>query len=128
MRKILIKTVLALVPFLPTLVFAQSGYIGSILTKGSILLRNLVVVLVGLATCWFIWNVIQYSFAASDNKDEKNIAKEQMIKGIIAIAVMVSIWGIIEILKGIFGVDSVDTISPNKSILEAIVPNVTGMQ
>jgi hypothetical protein len=127
-RKILIKTVLALVPFLPTLVFAQSGYIGSILTKGSILLRNLVVVLVGLATCWFIWNVIQYSFAASDNKDEKNIAKEQMIKGIIAIAVMVSIWGIIEILKGIFGVDSVDTISPNKSILEAIVPNVTGMQ
>ncbi|MEI6528752.1 MAG: pilin [bacterium] len=78
----------------------QTGYIESILTSATRLLNQLVVLLMALAVVWFIWNVIKY--AMSDDEDGKEKAKSQMIWGIIAIAVIVSVWGLVAILQTIF--------------------------
>jgi hypothetical protein len=90
---------------LPVLASAQSlTYLTNLTTQGKNLLTNLVTFLVSLAVVWFIWNVIQYSIAADE--DKKSAAKSQMINGIIAIAVIVSIWGLVTILQTMFGATS----------------------
>lgn len=89
---------------LPFMVMAQDlGYIQRFFTQGKDLLDKVVVFLVALAIAWFIWNVIRYTIA--EDEEKKGDAKKQMIWGIVAIAVIVSIWGLVSILQNIFGVD-----------------------
>lgn len=80
-----------------------NGYLGSLITSGTSLLRSILVFLISLAVVWFIWNVIRY--AMSSDEEGKGKAKSQMIWGIIAIAVIVSVWGIVAILQGAFGLN-----------------------
>jgi succinate dehydrogenase/fumarate reductase cytochrome b subunit len=80
-----------------------NGYMGSLITSGTSLLRSVLVFLISLAVVWFIFNVIRY--AMSSDEEGKGKAKSQMIWGIIAIAVIVSVWGIVAILQGAFGLN-----------------------
>jgi hypothetical protein len=82
----------------------DTGYLSSLIRGGTNLLRQVLVFLISLAVVWFIWNIIQYTI--SDDEDKKGKAKEQMIWGIVGIAVMVSVWGLVSILQGVFGLDN----------------------
>ena len=87
---------------LPFMAFAQdAGYLNDLVKEGKTLLDNIVVFLIALAVVWFIWNVIKYTM--SDDEEKKGAAKSQMIWGIVAIAVIVSIWGLVGILQTMFG-------------------------
>ena len=55
----------------------------------------LILFLIGVAR--FIWNL--------DNEQERSAGKKLMIWGIIALAAMISIWGLVEILLDTFGVN-----------------------
>ncbi len=79
------------------------GYFDSIITGATGLLRSVLIFLIALAVCWFIWNVIKY--AMSDDEEGKGKAKSQMIWGIVAIAVMVSVWGLVALLQNAFGLN-----------------------
>ena len=101
------KKLFILITASPLVALAQTkgvnpGYVNDLITESSSLLRGLVILLISLAVVWFIWNVIRY--AMSEDLEKKDTAKSQMIWGIIAIAVMVSIWGLVTILQGIFNV------------------------
>jgi len=92
---------------LPILALAQTAnptYLSSLIGGAKTLLDQLVVFLIALAVVWFIWNVIKYTM--SEDEEKKGAAKSQMIWGVIAIAVIVSIWGLVAILQGIFGVNT----------------------
>ena len=96
------------------LVLAQEvnfGYVDSAFNSGRLLLNRIVTFLIALAVVWFIWNVIRYAMSNEDDGKEK--AKSQMIHGIIAIAVMVSIWGIVSLLRNAFGVESNNQLPSN---------------
>lgn len=92
---------------LPFMAFAQVAnvtYISSLIGGAKFLLDQLVVFLIALAVVWFIWNVIRYTMSSDEEK--KAAAKSQMIWGIIAIAVIVSVWGLVAILQNVFGVNT----------------------
>jgi hypothetical protein len=92
---------------LPFMAFAQTAnptYLSSLIGGAKTLLDQLVVFLIALAVVWFIFNVIRYTMSSDEEK--KSQAKSQMIMGIIAIAVIVSIWGLVAILQSVFGVNT----------------------
>lgn len=95
----------------------NSGYLSSLLTNVSKFLGQIVVVLIAFAVVWFIVNVIKY--VMSTDEDSKKAARTQMIWGIIGIAVIVSIWGLVGILQATFGLS---TTSANKTELIKIIP------
>jgi predicted membrane channel-forming protein YqfA (hemolysin III family) len=106
MKKV-VKIVAGAVWALPFMTLAQevdATYLSSLIGSAKGLLDQIVVFLIALAVVWFIWNVISY--AMSSDEDKKKAAKSQMIWGIIAIAVIVSVWGLVAILQGIFGVNT----------------------
>lgn len=104
MKKI-VKISAGLAGALPILAFAQNvNYLSNLISSAKNLLDQLVVFLIALAVVWFIWNVIRYTMSSDEEK--KAAAKSQMIWGIIAIAVIVSVWGLVGVLQQIFGVNT----------------------
>lgn len=57
------------------------------------------------AMAFFIWGVVQYMLADADER-KRETGKQYMVWGIIGLTVMVSMWGLVNILAGTFGLDS----------------------
>ena len=99
-------------PFMALAQEVDTNYLSSLIDGAKGLLDQLVVFLIALAVVWFIWNVIKYTM--SDDEEGKGKAKSQMIWGIVAIAVIVSVWGLVGLLQGVFGVqEGVNAIKGN---------------
>ena len=104
-----IYPVLALVP---TLAFAQSlGNLDSLVIIIRILINNILPVLLALAVLYFFWGLITYIRAAGDPK-KADEGKSIMIWGIVALFVMVSIFGILNWLITTSGLNNTVIVPP----------------
>jgi len=75
-----------------------------ILCKVSLLLNTIVPILITLGVIYFIYGVISYAIA-KDN-EAKTGGRAAMINGLIALLVIVSVWGLVNILKSTFKIDN----------------------
>ena len=67
------------------------------------LITSVVPFLFALAMVGFIWGVIQYVLNA-DNEEKRKKGKSFIIWGLIALFVMVSMWGLVGVLTNTFGI------------------------
>lgn len=65
------------------------------------IINALISILVALAILGFFWGVFRYGFS-SDSEEKVQEGKTIMLYGVIALFVMVSIWGILNILTRTF--------------------------
>jgi len=70
---------------------------------------DLVPIIIGLAVLLFIWGVIGY-IRNADNEKERTNARRFIVFGLIAIFVMVSVWGLVNIILNSLGLDTVPQI------------------
>jgi len=89
---------------LPLVAAAQS--IPVILQNISNTLQTIIGLLFVIATVIFLWGVIQF-IAKSGDEAARNKAKAIMTWGIIGLAVMAAVWGIVQILINYFQVGGV---------------------
>ena len=75
--------------------------LGSIETAVLDLLNLIIPVLIAAAIVFFLWGVLKY-VNSGDNAEERVQARALMTYGIIAIFVMVSLWGLIGLLRNVF--------------------------
>ena len=101
--------VLSFLAFVPLLVFAQTPPPGGnpcvvglemILCRITILLGNVIPVLVALGIVYFVWGVVQYVIAS--NEEAKKSGKERIVFGIIGLAIVVSLWGLVYVVENTF--------------------------
>jgi len=70
-------------------------------------LLNLIVPLImGLALVFFLWGTAIFILNAG-NEEKRSEGKQKMFWGIIALAVMVGVWGIVNLLVTAFGIEGV---------------------
>ena len=100
---------------MPAVVFAATGC-GNYTTQGSIgyilckigdILNILIPVLVVLAIVYFIWGVITYVIASDE--EAKKAGRNRIIFGIIGLACIVAVWGLVNILISTFGLTGAGT-------------------
>jgi len=93
--KKLIKTFLptALLIF-PVVAFAQLGGVGNLLGELDIVIKFSIRLLAGIALLVFFWGLVKFIFAQG-SETVKTEAKKVMVWGLIALFVMISVWGII---------------------------------
>jgi hypothetical protein len=83
--------------FLPVFVFAQSNSgIPALLQQFMSIIQSLIPIVIGLAVLVFLWGVLKYVVAKDE--DTQKEARGVMLYGIIALFVMVSVWGLVNIL------------------------------
>jgi NADH:ubiquinone oxidoreductase subunit 6 (subunit J) len=114
------------IPFLflavPHIVFAQEL---TLLGVGAIFLLffNILTVLVlALALVVFIWGVIQL-VGAQDDESKRTSARQRITFGIIALFVMVSVWGLVNVLIKTFGTTQTQAPSGDVEIRETTRSN-----
>lgn len=66
--------------------------------------------LIALGVVYFIWGVLTYVLAGDEEK--KGAGRSKMIFGIIGLAVIVALWGLVGVLTRSFGVDNPTTVVP----------------
>ncbi len=65
---------------------------------------SLIPLIFTLASVMFIWGVVQFFIIGANEESKRQQGKQFMIWGIIVLAVMLSIWGLVGILGGTFGI------------------------
>jgi fumarate reductase subunit D len=81
---------------MPVLAFAASDGVFKFIAMIKSLIEGLIPVVIGLAVLSFLWGVLQYVVAKDEDKQKE--ARGIMLYGIIALFVMVSVWGLVNIL------------------------------
>ena len=95
MKKLIPITLLAA----PIITFAALDGTLELVGSFGLMIRTLIPILIGLALVVFFWGIIQYLFT-----DAKEKGSKLMFWGIVALFVMVSVWGLIKFLGDeIFG-------------------------
>ncbi len=72
----------------------------------------LVPLIFGLALLFFLWGVLK-AFVIKGDEDSRKEGKQYMIWAIVGLVVMVSLWGIVNLLSGALGLDE-DTLSEDQ--------------
>ncbi len=72
---------------------------------GCIIRKSLIPLLVLISVVVFIYGVVKYIGGAGDSKNREE-GRNFMIYGIVALFVMVSVWGFVSILQGTFGLSN----------------------
>ena len=88
---------------LPAIAFAQvaGNNLQSLIRFTGDILNMLIPVMIALALVAFSWGLVKYVFSGGENHDDgKNI----MIAGLVALFVMVSVWGIIRLAQNTLGI------------------------
>lgn len=68
------------------------------------LIQAAIPLIISLAVVFFLWGVFKY-VASGDSEEERKNGRQLMINGVIAIFVMVSLWGLVGFLDSSLGLN-----------------------
>jgi len=98
----------------PVVAFAQStggrctgiglGTIEGIICKIGDILNIIIPILIVLGIVFFVYGVIM--FVISSDEEAKTKGRDKMIMGIIGLAVIIGMWGLVKILSNTFGIEN----------------------
>ena len=104
-RKIINVGILTFVVLLPSIVLADNPLL-NVLGNFSEWIGDAIIIAIGLAIVFFFWGLAKYILLNAGDEEKKKEGRNIMIWGVIALFIMVSIWGIVSVLADTFGVDS----------------------
>ncbi|MEI8270302.1 MAG: hypothetical protein WCG45_02950 [bacterium] len=85
---------------------ASSPLLGDLINYVTCIIGKSVIPLIfALAIASFVWGVVQYVIN-NDEEGKRAKGRDFMIWGIIALAVMVSVWGLVQIFGDTFNIDT----------------------
>ncbi|MFA6445912.1 MAG: hypothetical protein WCW14_01525 [Candidatus Paceibacterota bacterium] len=106
---------------LPAMVSAQSlsvsGGLDGFMANFSTFLGKLVPIIIALVIIFYLWETFQYFWG---DEDKKKVAKKTMWEGIIVIAVIISIWGLVAFIQNSFGLSNSNVSNVNS--INSLVP------
>ena len=83
---------------------SRMGGLNAVLCKLSEIFRAVIPVLIALGVIYFVWGVITYVIA--DSEEAKKKGRDTIIFGIIGLAVIISVWGLVYLITATFGIDN----------------------
>ena len=102
---------------MPSVIFAADTTLNDIEVAALDLLNSVVPMLIAAAVAFFLWSVLKY-INSGDNAETRIQARALMVYGIIAIFVMVSLWGFVNVLVETFNLEESIPVDFNDIILE----------
>ena len=104
MRKALLLSALAGLPIAASAQTINLSPVASLIGAVAGIIGALVPILVTLALAVFLWGLVKYLWGSGSEPDIKG-AKQLMKWGLVTLFVMVSVWGIIELMQGALGIN-----------------------
>lgn len=91
---------------LPVMALAQyqAQNVGDVFSSIQSILKTLIGLFIAIAGVVFIWALVKYISKAGE-ETERETARNQMIWGVVIIAVMVSVWGLVNLITNSVNLD-----------------------
>jgi len=86
---------------------AVGNVFAGLICKIGNILNSIIPLLITLAVIYFIWGVIHYAIARDESA--KTEGRGAMINGLIALMVIVSVWGLVNFIKDFIGINVEDS-------------------
>ena len=83
---------------------SNTGTLFGILCRIGQLFNAIVPVLIALGVLYFVWGVVTY-FISSD-EEAKTAGRNRIIFGIIGLALIIGVWGLVNFLRNTFGLNN----------------------
>ena len=104
------KVIIASLVFTPVFAFAQQlGNIETLVRSVGRLVDLALPIVVAIALLGFFWGLVKF-ILAQGNEESKVDAKKIMLWGVVALFVMVSVWGLVRFIGNSLGINQGDTI------------------
>jgi len=87
----------------------QSGTLLDIFCRIGQILNSIVPILIALAVVYFVWGVV--SFVIASDEEAKTTGRNRIIFGIIGLAVIIGMWGLVNVLRNTFGLNNTTNIT-----------------
>lgn len=81
--------------------YTENNFSSLVNTIISAVLNPLIALFIGAAVVYFLWGVLKYVRQSGDEKAREE-GRKMIVYGLIAIFVMVSVWGLVNVLSGTF--------------------------
>lgn len=113
--------------FVPVLVFAAAttdickdvpGFQG-IICRLQRILNSLIPLLITLGVVYMVWGIVQYFIG--DSEEAKKKGRDRIIFGIIGLAVIISLWGLVYMVSDTFKLGGYE--APKRNELNNLLPN-----
>jgi hypothetical protein len=85
-------------------VASTGGNLFGLLCRIGQFLNSVVPVLIALAVVYFVWGVVSYVIASDE--EAKKTGRNRIIFGIIGLAVIIGMWGLVNLLGNTFGLNN----------------------
>ncbi len=100
------KIIVSIAALAPAIASAQAiTDVNSLTYKLTNIGNTLIQVLIALAVIWIIWNVVRFIMSADDPEKRKSL-QGAILWGIVGLFVILSIWGLVNILSNTFRTNS----------------------
>lgn len=96
----------------------NTGDLTGILCKIGELLNSLVPILVALGVVYFVYGVVTY--VIGDDEEAKQKGRDRIVYGIIGLAVIVCVWGLVRVVLRTFTIG--DNNAPSVKQLNGLLP------
>lgn len=106
MKKTITQLGIASLAFFPIIASAQEKNLNYIVGLVINAFNVAVYLIIALAFLMFVWNVFRYFIKGGDNVGEKKEAGQYVLWSVVGFFVILSIWGIVNILTNTFKLDS----------------------
>ena len=83
---------------------AEASDLGDIIKRAGDLLNQIAPLLLALAFVYLLWNIVKYIEAGQGDAKGRETARDAIIASLILLFVMVSIWGLVGIIRRTVGV------------------------
>lgn len=90
---------------------ANLGFITNLLGQFGGIVRMLPPILTGLAVIVFFWYLIKYFMVGAENAEKRKEALTKMMYSLIALFVMIALWGILAFFGGILDINPNTTVN-----------------
>lgn len=92
---------------LPMLAFAQAKGIQlynlqDVINGAGRIINAIVPLIFAVAVLYMLWNIVKYIEAGTGDAKARDAARDQIIFAVVLLFVMMSIWGLVNILRGTF--------------------------
>lgn len=94
------KLIAFLVTFAPVSVFAQLNDINDVTRKATSIGDTIIIILISFSVIWIIFSVVKYLIAGGE--DQRKEGGKAVMYGVIGLFLILSIWGLVNILKRSF--------------------------
>lgn len=103
MKKIIIGALL----LSPSFVFAQEfSNIERLVNSAGNIINTLIPIVAALALLYFFYGLAKFILNRKDNPEAKEEAQGIMVWGVVALFVMMSVWGLVRFIQNAFDIDN----------------------